>query len=47
MLEILKDSRVGSGGVMAFVFLVLLKVTFLSQLEPKAAMLSLVAVPAA
>ena len=37
----------GSGGVMAFVFLVLLKVTFLSQLEPKAAMLSLVAVPAA
>lgn len=47
MLEIMKDSRVGSGGVMAFVFLVLLKVTFLSQLEPKAALFSLIAIPAA
>ena len=47
MLEIMKDSRVGSGGVMAFVFLVLLKVSFLSQLEPKVAVFSLVAIPAA
>lgn len=47
MLEILKDSRVGSGGVMAFVFLVLLKITFLSQLAPNAAVFSLIAIPAA
>ena len=38
MLEILKDSRVGAGGVTAFVFLVLLKVAFLSQLTPDAAL---------
>ena len=38
MLEILKDSRVGAGGVTAFVFLVLLKVAFLSQLAPEAAL---------
>ena len=47
MLEILKDSRVGAGGVTAFVFLVLLKVAFLSQLAPEAALPALVGIPAA
>lgn len=47
MLEILKDSRVGAGGVTAFVFLVLLKVSFLSQLAPEAALPALVGIPAA
>ena len=47
MLEILKDSRVGAGGVTAFVFLVLLKVAFLSQLVPEAALPALVGIPAA
>ena len=46
-LEILKDSRVGAGGVTAFVFLVLLKVAFLSQLAPEAALPALVGIPAA
>ncbi|WP_293986852.1 adenosylcobinamide-GDP ribazoletransferase [Megasphaera sp.] len=47
MLEILKDSRVGAGGVTAFVFLVLLKVTFLSQLAPQTALFALIGIPAA
>ena len=47
MLEILKDSRVGAGGVTAFVFLVLLKVAFLSQLAPAVALPALVGIPAA
>ena len=46
-LEILKDSRVGAGGVTAFVFLVLLKVAFLSQLTPDTALPALIGIPAA
>lgn len=47
MLEILKDSRVGSMGVIAFVFLVLLKVSFLSVLPEKMALTALLGIPAA
>ena len=42
-----REGRVGAGGVTAFVFLVLLKVAFLSQLAPEAALPALVGIPAA
>lgn len=47
MLEILKDSRVGSSGVMAFVFLVLLKVSFLASLPESIVPLCLLSIPTA
>lgn len=47
MLDILKDSRVGSMGVIAFVFLVLLKIAFLSVIPENMAFPALVGIPAA
>lgn len=47
MLEIMKDSRVGSNGVMAFFFLALLKIGFTATMEESAYMLCLVAIPTA
>lgn len=47
MLEILKDSRVGASGVMAFVFLVLLKITFVANLPAEYITIFLVSVPTA
>ena len=45
MLEIMKDSRVGSNGVVAFVFLVLLKIAFLLALPAEKMQLALLAMP--
>lgn len=47
MLEILKDSRVGSNGVMAFFFLVLLKICFLANIEGPAVYAALLGIPVA
>lgn len=47
MLEIMKDSRVGSNGVMAFFFLALLKICFTATMVEAAYMVCLVAVPTA
>lgn len=47
MLEILKDSRVGSNAVMAFFFLGLLKITFLAAIAPAYVMTALVSIPVA
>lgn len=47
MLAILKDSHVGANSVMAFVFLVLLKVCFLANVSPRLMGSVLVGVPAA
>lgn len=47
MLEIMKDSRVGSYGVMAFVLLVLLKICFLASIDERALIAVLVGIPTA
>ena len=47
MLEILKDSRVGSNGVMAFFFLALLKICFLANIEGPAVYAALLGIPVA
>ncbi len=47
MLEIMKDSRVGANGVMAFVFLVLLKICFLANIGAAYMPLALAGAPAA
>lgn len=47
MLEILKDSRVGASGVMAFVFLVLLKIAFIANLPAPYAVSLLISIPTA
>ena len=47
MLEILKDSRIGANGVMSFVFLVLLKICFLANIDGAAAYAALLGIPAA
>lgn len=47
MLEILKDSRVGSNGVMAFFFLALLKICFLANIGGPAVYAALLGIPVA
>ena len=47
MLAIMKDSRVGSNGVIAFVFLVLFKITFLAAIPADMIFLVLIGVPTA
>lgn len=47
MLEILKDSRVGANGVMAFFFLAAFKICFLANISPSAVLPALVSVPTA
>lgn len=47
MLAILKDSRVGASGVMTFVFVVLLKITFLAALPSSVVPAALLSVPTA
>ena len=47
MLEILKDSRVGANGVMAFFFLAVLKISFLANIPSAIVPAALIAIPAA
>lgn len=47
MLEILKDSRVGASGVMVFVSVILLKITFLATLPSSVMGLVLLGIPTA
>lgn len=47
MLEILKDSCVGSNGIIAFFFLASLKVAFLANCSPDMALAALAGIPAA
>lgn len=47
MLEIMKDSRVGANGVMAFFFLAAFKICFLASLPSPAALEAVIAVPTA
>jgi adenosylcobinamide-GDP ribazoletransferase len=47
MLDIMKDSRVGANGVMAFFWLALLKICFLTEIPAAAVLPALVGIPAA
>ena len=47
MLDILKDSRVGASGVMVFVFVMLLKITFVATIPSSFMGLALLSIPTA